>query len=284
MGIPLDVLQKWSQPGKSENSKTTYQIFQDLLINKLGNNLKIFLQGSYHNSTHVKENSDIDIVVLNNDIIINNTLYGLTGNLPDLRQWKNIIYNRINGAQNIYLTNDHKTIKYKGNNNYVPVDIIPCGYYRGSVVGSPVGIIIYDSFNNCYFVNYPEQHYDNGTLKSNSTDGNFKKTVRMFKNARNKAVDKGYLQNIDKCPSYFLECLVFNVPDDNFTGNEKDVFYNVIKYLYTNINNLNNIKCQNKIQNLFGQTDFGTIRYNKWNISDAIESVNAITKLWDNWS
>ena len=42
------------------------------------NNYELFLQGSYHNTTHVKENSDIDVVVLNKNINLNlNNCYRL---------------------------------------------------------------------------------------------------------------------------------------------------------------------------------------------------------------
>lgn len=281
MSIPLEILQKWSLPGKSENSKNTYEVFRNIIFDRCGSNMDVFLQGSYHNSTHVKDNSDIDIVVINPNIVVNNTYLGLTGQNA-LYNWKNQLYDKINGAQNFNLYKGNKTIKYDGNVNYVPADIVPCGYYKSAVIGSETGTILYDN-NKCkFFINYPRQHYDNGTNKSDLTNGNFKKTVRMFKNARNNACTKGILRNEDIAPSYFLECLIYNVPNSCFNGNEYNVFYNVIKWLYQNKNGLENLKCQNHIQKLFGY-DCNNVTYNKWNTSDAIEYINAIVKLWDNW-
>lgn len=79
MGIPIEVLQKWSAQGKSENSKNTYAALRKVIDDRYGANVEIFLQGSYHNATHVKENSDINVVVIHKNLVVNNTLYGLMG-------------------------------------------------------------------------------------------------------------------------------------------------------------------------------------------------------------
>ena len=105
----------------------------------------------------------------------------------------------------------------------------------------------------------------------------------MFKNARNNAVKKHLLESEDIAPSYFLECLIYNIPNTYFNGNESEMFFKTIKWLYDNRSNLSNLKCQNKIQNLFGY-DISNLTYNKWNTADAIKFINAIVKLWNDWS
>lgn len=282
MGIPIEVLQKWSAQGKSENSKNTYAALRKVIDDRYGVNVEIFLQGSYHNATHVKENSDIDVVVIHKNLVVNNTLYETYG-FDNLRAWKPSLYNNIQGAQNFHFTLGGKTIKYAGNMNYVPADIVPCAYYKSAIIGSAVGTIMYDSKVNRYFVNYPKQHYDNGAVKSGNTDGNYKKTVRMFKNARNLAVKKGLLISEEIAPSYFLECLLYNVPNANFIGDESQIFLKVAKWLYENKTSLSEIRCQNGIQRLFGYDKGNLITYNQWNTSDAITFINAIANLWDNW-
>jgi hypothetical protein len=242
----------------------------------------MFLQGSYHNSTHVKENSDIDIVVINKNIVVNNTLYGMHGQQA-LYSWKDELYKEIQGAQNFVFKKGAKTIKYSGNINYVPADIVPCAYYKNAQIGGAVGTILYDSTLDRFFVNYPKQHYDNGTIKSENTNGNYKKTVRMFKNARNETVKKGLIAGEEVAPSYFLECLLYNVPNSKYLGNESEVFYNVLKCLWDNKSRLETIKCQNEVQKLFGYDLMNKITYNKWNVNDAIKFINALANLWDNW-
>lgn len=284
MAIPFQTLEAWSKPGKSENSKVTYEKLYNIIGSRMISNYEIFLQGSYHNTTHVKENSDIDVVVLNKNIIIDNTLYGLRGNLEDLKNWKSTLFYKIQGAQNFNFTLSNKTIKYAGNSNYVPADIVPCGCYKSAVIGSQLGTILYDSNSRKFFINYPKQHYENGVLKSQQTNSNFKKTVRMFKNARNYAVRKGLLRNEEIAPSYFLECLIYNVPNICFNGNEQDIFYNVARWLLQNTHIFSNMKCQNGIQKLFGYDDNNMLTYNKWSTSKAITFINAIANLRDNWS
>ncbi len=282
MAIPLEVLVSWSKTGKSDNSKITYDAIKTVIENNLGYNYDIFLQGSYHNTTHVKDNSDIDVVVVNKSLTINNTLYGLYGDLNSLHNFKRGLYYHIQNANNFNFALGNKTIKYSGNSYYVPADIVPCGYYKGAQYGAPVGTILYDTNLGKYFINYPRQHYDNGTLKSSLTNDNFKKTVRMFKNARNYAVKKNILSSEDIAPSYFLECLIYNVPNTAFLGNESNIFFNVLKWLCDNRQNLANLKCQNGIQNLFGY-DVSNVTYNKWNTSDAISFIDNITYIWNNW-
>ena len=284
MAIPFQTLEAWSKPGKSENSKVTYEKLYNIIDSRLISNYEIFLQGSYHNTTHVKENSDIDVVVLNKNIIIDNTLDGLRGNLEDLKNWKSSLFYKIQGAQNFNFALGNKTIKYAGNSNYVPADIVPCGCYKSSIIGSQLGTILYDSNSRKFFINYPKQHYENGVLKSQQTNSNFKKTVRMFKNARNYAVRKGLLRNEEIAPSYFLECLIYNVPNSCFNGNEHDIFYNAVSWLLQNTHIFSNMKCQNGIQKLFGYDDNNMLTYNKWSTSNAITFINAIANLWNNWS
>ena len=54
--------------------------------------------------------------------------------------------------------------------------------------------------------------------------------VRIFKNLRNRLVDSN---NIEKglAPSYYLEGLLYNVPNDKFGSSYVDSFVNVFNYL-----------------------------------------------------
>lgn len=283
MAIPLEILKIWSKQGKSDNSKITYESIKNLIEKEVGYNYDIFLQGSYHNSTHVKENSDIDIVIINKNLTINNSALRLSGDIGELQNFKLRLFYHIQHKNNFAFELGNKTIKYAGNNYYVEADIVPCGYYR-DYSSFQVGTIIYDTSLKKYFINYPKQHYSNGVQKSNITHDNFKKTVRMFKNARNHAVKKHILSSEDIAPSYFLECLIYNVPNIYFSGNESSIFVNVLKWLNNNKNNLANLKCQNGIQKLFGNPDTNSVTYNKWNTANAITFINKITYLWNNWS
>jgi hypothetical protein len=81
-------------------------------------------------------------------------------------------------------------------------------------------------------VNWPKQHYDNGVAKNHRrrTNGHFKPAVRMIKNARSTAVDRRLLLEAD-APSFLVECLIYNVPDEQFVSSRQQTFYNVLSWL-----------------------------------------------------
>lgn len=265
MGIPLYKLQNWAKPGKNEMSKDTYAKMRNLIENNI-NNVEIFLQGSYANSTNVRDNSDIDIVVILKD----GTYDTYNGN--DVRNARDFLHRNLHGKNNFQFEKGKKTVKYKGNTNYVPADLVPSVQYDAD---GHEGIVIYDHGTMKYLIGYPKQHKANGEAKSGDTDGNFKKAVRMFKNVRNYAVDKRILSG-NVCPSYFIECLLYNVKDSMFSGNEQDVFFNVMKALYENRSSLSGSDRMNGIQPLF-EGD------NSWNVHDACQTIEKIAYLWENW-
>ncbi len=71
--------------------------------------------------------------------------------------------------------------------------------------------------------NFPKQHSANCTAKHQATMGNFKPMARVFKNMRNSMIEKGLLAE-GVAPSYFIEGMLWNVPDDKFTGDYGDMF------------------------------------------------------------
>ena len=77
------------------------------------------------------------------------------------------------------------------------------------------GIAFYLPDEGRWVVSFPQQHHERGLAKEEATDRRFKRTTRMFKAARNRLVDKKMLTKSD-APSYFIEFLLYNVPDDLF--------------------------------------------------------------------
>lgn len=232
--------------------------------------VEVFLQGSYANSTNVRDNSDIDMVVIYNGSW-DRPSWSLFENVRDKRDH---LYNAINGKNNLQFTRKSKSVRYEGSADYIPADLVPCIRHKNTEGHD--GVKIHDHRRYTSIISYPKQHKENGKIKSKDTDGNFKKAVRMFKNARNYAVDKRLL-NEDACPSYCLECLLYNVKDDSFSGDESDIFYNTLKILYDSRHNLHNLKRQNEIQNLFGGGD------SCWSTSNAAKSIEGIAQVWDKW-
>jgi len=84
-------------------------------------------------------------------------------------------------------------------------------FYAANNEGFDEGLEFVDTAGN-YTVNYPKVHIKNGEAKNSQqqTNGHYKPAVRMFKNARNRAVERGFFRD-GGAPSYFVECFLFNV-------------------------------------------------------------------------
>ena len=257
MTIPLEVLQSWAKPGRNEMSKQTYAALREVLLDNLDvDESDIYLQGSYRNSTNVRDNSDIDIVI---EFEPGTNLYTL----------KDSVLISIQNSHNFQFTKGSKTVKYKGlAGRYVPADIVPCVTERGA----KDCVRLYDSSKNTVILNYPKVHIRNGEEKSGNTDGNFKKGVRILKNARN------YLENLGvntQVSSYTIECLLYNIPDDEYSGNESDILNNTVDWVLNNQFSLFWLKTQDRKEQLFINPE----RYT----SDVVRFFNNVRYLQDKW-
>ncbi len=250
--ISDDLLTEWSYSGKSEYDSNVYNRLKEVIFSNFPTE-EIFLQGSYANSTGVYESSDVDIVVVCRGYYIDSI-----NSIRDLKRLKYDLYNEIEGACNFHFELGKKTIKYQGSSKYSRTDILPCIRYWSRY--DDEGIAFYDHSKMNYVVNYPRQHKDNGIAKNKRTGESYKKTVRMFKNLRDCLIDEGLI-GPETAPSYFLECLLYNVPDRCFVDYAPDSFYNVLDWLSSNMVSFVNMRCQNGIHYLF-------IGQNSWNLKD----------------
>jgi hypothetical protein len=152
------------------------------------------------------------------------------------------------------------------------------GYFVG-VATMPVktGVAFWTQPDNQRVVNFPKQHCENGEQKNSAgrTDGRFKPTVRIFKNARIYLVERGRLGG-DVAPSYFIECLLYNVPDSCFSGSCEDAFVAAWNWLESACNPAA-LMCQNGEMLLFGPS------HGQWSTGSAQTFLVALKQLWENW-
>ena len=104
-------------------------------------------------------------------------------------------------------------------------------------------------------VNFPKIHKENGKKKMTETGNNYKKYIRIFKNFKKRL-------ELD-IPSYYIECLLYNVPSEYFLDDLCQGFENVTDYLLTDSTEMHNFLSQNGLVNLFG--DFST----QWSMQEA---------------
>ena len=248
MSFTYEILEIWKRRGADNKSKNTYEMINKLLEQYCSdivdvNSNSVFLQGSYANHTNIKEDSDIDVVILANDVFSHNAREVLPQSKIEefnrtyypsdetLSNFKEKLYQRINGkvicGKKMFLERGNKTLKFNQNNEYseyVSVDIVPAFEYSKynpnsvvSKVKQAEGIKIYDSRTKEYIINYPKIHKANGEAKNQvyRTDGNYKETVRIFKQIKKHLIDTGEIHE-SLMPSYHLECMLYNVPDNLF--------------------------------------------------------------------
>jgi hypothetical protein len=71
-------------------------------------------------------------------------------------------------------------------------------------------------------VNWPEQHYLRAVAKNDATNRRFKRMVRIFKHLATDMSEQGNAEQksgAGQVSSFFLECLVYNAPDECFDVN-----------------------------------------------------------------
>jgi hypothetical protein len=236
VAIAESQLQTWSQQGKTGQFTDTYKAIRDNLLDGSApypvKDVEVFLQGSYGNDTNVWADSDVDIVLKHNGAFYydingltpqeqgnfqtnfpNNAEYGYPQFKADAEAYIKRLYNGVQVGK--------KALFVPGNAWRRNADILICQQFRRYAS--------YDSNNRHYHEggaffsggkqidNFPKQHSLNCTTKHQATNGNFKRLVRVFKNMRNSMIEKGFLAE-GVAPSYFTEGMLWNVPNDRFTG------------------------------------------------------------------
>jgi len=252
----------------------------------------IFLQGSYKNDTDVTKSSDVDVVVRletvwtsNKEVLppaqlqkYNQTYSSVNYGFKDFNS--HILQALVTHFGKQYISNDDKCLKIKEHIKFCNADVIPCLTYRNygffeNANNQKFDEGIYFITNqNIKVVNYPKQHYDSLTSKSFETNGNFKSTVRMFKNIKDDLIDKGHLGE-DVAKSYFIENLLFNVPNNLFSGTYTERFKNVLNLLIEQFNNskFSGYYCANGIIPLFSST--------AWSLDKVETFLRALIKVRD---
>lgn len=299
MSIPESQLETWSHQGAVVTAKKTHESIRKALDSYIWptgvSKPDVYLQGSYKNTTNIRGDSDVDVVAQLNTTF-QSDLSELTYNEQNLYNkayydatyiWKNFRADVVAALRNYFgpATVDdtgNKSIKVIGNSNRLPADVVACMQYRKYKHFSSInnqsyveGMLFYTLREGRKVINYPKVHYQNGTEKNGKTDSRYKPTIRVFKNARTHLVNKGKIIK-ELAPSYFLECLLYNVPDVKFDTNHQDTFCNVVDWLQKA--DMTRFVCQNEQIYLFGNTP------EQWSSSNAKELLGMLVDLWNNWN
>ena len=296
MTIPEEQLQTWSHQGAIAQSATTYgtikTVLEDPRAPYASHEFTVFLQGSYGNDTNVYADSDVDIV-----ICLTSTFYADTDKLSaadkeryeanrspasyGLGQFKKEVTDWLTYRFGVGVRGGKKAIFVPGNGTRRDADVLACAVHRRFQSYSSrwsqdysEGICFWTS-DGVHIINYPKQHAQNCTSKHQATYNRFKPNVRVLKNIRNRMQDKGYIVE-GVSPSYFLEGMLWNVPDGRFTSTFGQSFLNVLGWL--DACDPTNLVCANDLHWLI--RDGAQVC---WNRADYETFRGAVLQFWIDW-
>lgn len=297
MTIPESQLETWSGQGAITTSKETHEKIRNVLQSSLvltGKSYETYLQGSYKNSTNIRGDSDVDIVVQ-----LNSTFYEDLSNLNESEkqmhnsQFSPATYNWNNFKSDIvsileshfgkkYVIVGNKSIKVLSSNGRLPADVVPCAQYRRykrytglyNSLDYIEGMCFWTTNEDRFIINYPKVHYENSVIKNRNTNQMYKPMIRIFKNART-YMDARNLFDKSLAPGYFIEGLIYNVMNNNFKTTYNQSMYEILNWLCNA--DFSEFVCQNEQTWLFGTSE------EQWVHENANKFLTAIIKLWNDW-
>jgi len=281
MSIPESTLGKWSHHKAGTAFKQAHGPIRKALEAHGGLSkfkYEVFLQGSYKNDTNLGGDSDVDVVVR-----LASKLKPAVAALAGEQLQKDGSHRYLHQQWNSFRDEALKALRFSfgsaaesGRKTLkVPKGrMIPADADLVVTVSHMEGIGFYLSDERRWVVSFPQQHHSRGVKKEKAANNQFKRTIRMFKAARNRLVDKKVLAK-DVAPSYFIECLIYNVPDSLFRPKLAPTYTGILYWLGTA--KLKDFKCQNGQVELFGPGR------EQWSQKKAQAFIKALQDMWDTW-
>jgi hypothetical protein len=221
----------------SKRNKTEEEIRAALgassLLKPIG--YKVYAKGSYANNTNVRLDYDVDIAVECTEFYYHDQ----TGAAADVKkaavdakfaaykggytrgQFKDDVETAlVDYYGRSAITRGNIAMRIREKKTTLPADVVPCFEYHFIYDIDFWGNLKYNQGTRIYpdkgahIHNWPKQQYANGVAKNDSTARRFKRMVRALKRLENELVKKGLLPA--ELPSFLMECLVYNVPNDKF--------------------------------------------------------------------
>lgn len=272
-------LKIWSAIGAQVRSPATYKSIKHALANHAWpssmDSPLVYLQGSYRNHTNIAGNSDVDVVVetsrmFYSDLSFEQLLFqGYPEGRFTWRQFRDEVWTALAAHYGSgRVRQGEKCIHVDGAGDRLNADVVPCCEYRRFGEGGANGITFWTG-SGIQVVNFPECHYHNGTAKNEACRGNYKRMIRVFKNARNAA-------RLD-FPSYFLESMLYNVSSRQYSGSLEEMFVGILRELSESASGGSMMywTCQNGQQPMFGNAA------HQINVRKAHQVISALVNLWN---
>ena len=296
MSIPESQLDTWSHQGSITQSAATYNAIKGVLEGTgtpyYGKDVRVFLQGSYGNDTNIFAESDVDVVIVL-DACIQSDLAKLSDGEKvaydkayanatySFNEFKRDVLGVLKGQYGSGVTAGDKAIMIPAGSGRRKADVIVAVQFRRYYKFNGLfdqsydeGICFYDASSQ-RIANYPKQHSANLTAKHQATNQWLKPTVRILKNLRGALVERSLLAK-DVAPSYYLEGLLYNAPNDRFGNSYEDTIVNVINW----------IQQADRSQFLCANEQYYLLREGSpvtWRSSKCDEFLGAVKTAWNDW-
>lgn len=297
MSIPESQLETWSHQGSITQSASTHKTIKSALeaigTGYAAKNYKVFLQGSYGNDTNIYAESDVDVVIRLDDVYFSD----LAGLSPEDKaaydaafvaatytyaDYKKDVLKALTDTFGDDAKAGDKAIAIAASGNRRKADVIAAMQFRRYWKFKATYDQKYDE-GICFFsesgeliANYPKHHSENLTTEHQASGSQLKPMVRILKNLRSRLVADGNLK-AGVAPSYYLEGLLYNVPNDKFGRTYQDCFVNAMTWIQEEADKTK-LVCANEQYYLLRD---GV--HTCWPIANGEAFLNAAIKVWNEW-
>ncbi|MSQ30592.1 MAG: hypothetical protein EXR64_00990 [Dehalococcoidia bacterium] len=285
------LLVAWEPPADHAPGQRTFEVVRDALLASpalAARNVRVYLQGAHASDTLIRADEPVDVVIESGTAY----LTGYTPHVSDLTrqsiegdgtagswdywQFRGEVQAALQAAFPGAVRDGRHALRVMHTSLSVtapgpPAEVIAALPYRHySGLGGWTAGITYFTRGFEQVVHYPRLHRDNGALKDRETEGRYRATVRTARQMRD------YLQDVlalerGRVPSYFLECLLWNVPARTYAAEAPGPrMQQVVRYLEGAY--LPAFEQQHMIESLFGPTP------SQWTTSDARLFIDAASR------
>lgn len=253
-----DTFRSWAkspstaEQDKCNNAETAIRKAVANHSNFTNKTVRVFTQGSYRNRTNIGAESDVDVGVLCTDTFFFDLPEGFTADSFGISTpaeyshpaFKNHLHEALNSHfSEKAVSRGNKAFDIHENTYRIDADVVPhFEFRRYDKNGNYLTGTAFLTADGTRIINWPEQNYENGVAKNDATGYRFKALTRTIKNLRVQMANDG--KDVAKpIPSYLIECLVWNVPNEGFNHDTytADVRY-VLAHLFNNTKNYDDCK------------------------------------------
>lgn len=295
-GIPNDQLTTWAGIGAQTTSKDTYDTVKLALEKEntpYAGKAAVFLQGSYGNDTNIYRESDVDVVIRLDSIFT----YDISALPPSQREefkrthldatythkdFQRDVLAVLNERFKADVEPGNKAVLINPRGNRRKTDVIIAvrhkkfHQYTGvAEADNPIIGIAFHKKDGSRVINYPTQHRDHLRAKNQATNEWFKHLIRIFKNARQRLIEDGVIEE-GVAPSYYIEGLLYNVPNENYGTSYEASMHAILTWLHSV--DLSKLWCANlQYPLLNGNADV------TWNTENCKAYIGGLIELWNDW-